>query len=218
MSAVVYTLWQHVVRYVFSLNFDGDLYASSSSNKKIIISKRSGAGIESIDDADVVTRNVTRITGKLSMTGTFPSKQNVFNKLRIVHDLDIFDLEHDSFSLTSLLYIKGNLTIRNSDALLSRNDFFPSLRIIRGSFVYIETRSSSSSLSIQNSMTNLEKVGQNFGIHAGVHRIESTAFPSLESVGGSFLINATKSLEVLEVGCFRNVFHIGRDFTVFEKA
>ena len=219
MSAVVFLLVvQHVVRYVFSLNFDGDLFASSSSNKKIIISKRSGAGIESIDDADVVTRNVTRITGKLSMTGTFPSKQNVFNKLRIVHDLDIFDLEHDSFSLTSLLYIKGNLTIRNSDALLSRNDFFPSLRIIRGSFVYIETRSSSSSLSIQNSMTNLEKVGQNFGIHAGVHRIESTAFPSLESVGGSFLINATKSLEVLEIGCFRNMFHIGRDFTVFAES
>ena len=87
MSAVVFLLVvQHVVRYVFSLNFDGDLFASSSSNKKIIISKRSGAGIESIDDADVVTRNVTRITGKLSMTGTFPSKQNVFNKLRIVHD------------------------------------------------------------------------------------------------------------------------------------
>ena len=67
-------------------------------------------------------------------------------------------------------------------------------------------------------MTNLEKVGQNFGIHAGVHRIESTAFPSLESVGGSFLINATKSLEVLEIGCFRNMFHIGRDFTVFAES
>ena len=159
-------------------NFDGDLF-DLPSNKNYHIQKKRRR-IESIDDADVVTRNVTRITGKLSMTGTFPSKQNVFNKLRIVHDLDIFDLEHDSFSLTSLLYIKGNLTIRNSDALLSRNDFFPSLRIIRGSFVYIETRSSSSSLSIQNSMTNLEKVGQNFGIHAGVHRIESTAFPSLE--------------------------------------
>ena len=67
-------------------------------------------------------------------------------------------------------------------------------------------------------MTNLEKVGQNFGIHAGVHRIESTAFPSLESVGGSFLINATKSLEVLEIGCFRNMFHIGWDFTVFAES
>jgi len=238
---VLLTCWPRCARFIlFSLFLLGERVASFSYNGDVFVSstRRSGFRMilygandymnetESTDDRDAIASNVTHISGKLSLTGTFDSSErsSIFHKLRSVGSLTVFDnYENTGDILSSLMYVKGNLTITNSDVLSSRDDFLPNLRIIRGSFVYIDTSSSSTfSLrrSMRNAAANLEKVGQNFELHvSGVHeRVESTAFPSLESVGGSFIISASKSLEVLEIGCFRNLWHVGKDFVISSES
>ena len=203
---------------VESFTFEGDVFVSSSrKNGFRMILTRMDDLIENKTSRDAIASNVTRITGKLSMTGSFDwnERHSIFAKLRSVDSLELFNVYGlDNDILSSLLYIKGNLTITNSDVLSSRFDVLPNLRIIRGSFKCIDTQKSTSS-SIRNFATTLEKIGQNFEVHVSEsHRnIASTVFPSLESVGGSFLINATKSLKVLEIGCFRNLYQVG-DFMI----
>ena len=196
---------------VESFTFEGDVFLSSSRRNGFrMILTRMDDLIENNTRRNAIASNVTRITGKLSMTGSFDwnERRSLFPKLRSVDGLELFDVyDLNNDILSSLLYVKDNLTITNSDVLSSRFDVLPNLRIIRGSFMCVDTQKYTSSLStrsIRNFATTLEKIGQNFELHVSEsHRnVESTAFPSLESVGGSFLINATKSLKVLEIGCF----------------
>ena len=206
-----------------SFTFEGDVFLSSSRRNGFrMILTRMDDLIENKTGRNAIASNVTRITGKLSMTGSFDwnERRSLFPKLRSVDGLELFDVyDLNNDILSSLLYVKGNLTITNSDVLSSRFDVLPNLRIIRGSFMCVDTQKYTSSLStksIRNFGTTLEKIGQNFELHVSesYRNVESTAFPSLESVGGSFLINATKSLRVLEIGCFRNLYHVSGDFMI----
>ena len=189
---VLLTCWPRCARFIlFSLFLLGERVASFSYNGDVFVSstRRSGFRMilygandymnetESTDDRDAIASNVTHISGKLSLTGTFDSSErsSIFHKLRSVGSLTVFDnYENTGDILSSLMYVKGNLTITNRDVLSSRDDFLPNLRIIRGSFVYIDTSSSSTfSLrrSMRNAAANLEKVGQNFELHvSGVHQ------------------------------------------------
>jgi len=168
---------------------------------------------------EYILNNITHINGKLSFSGR-GGRGFVFKKLSFVGEVEIENFESDGETFDSLLYINGNVTIRDSVLNTNRFAFARNVRTIRGSVVYEHTdeENTSSAIILRNVFMNVESIGGNVEIRSssntsGLERIESTAFPSLVTVGGSFLINST-TLQTIENGAFRQLNRIGRDFII----